>query len=171
MAVLQLCGRPLTHFRSLSMKNLNPFIALFLSFSSRKLAERLHKGKKVRWFDGRHTESMGASICKKTDSLGAQSLTSPASARLCLFLNYDLFFMRRDGFSIRKACSYIFYQTCVFESHVTWNSAVPDPNVWRCILLFLCTLASIYDFHERLPRGVFRQNITSIVSSRCWRFV
>ena len=27
-----------------------------------------------------------------------------------------------------------------FGSHVTWNSAVPDPNVWCCILLFLCTL-------------------------------
>ena len=27
-----------------------------------------------------------------------------------------------------------------FGGHVTWNSAVPDPNVWCCILLFLCTL-------------------------------
>ena len=40
VAVLR--GRPLTHVRSLSMQNLNPFIALFLSFfefSLRKLAE------------------------------------------------------------------------------------------------------------------------------------
>ena len=29
-----------------------------------------------------------------------------------------------------------------FGGHVTWNSAVPDPNVWCCILLFLCTLGS-----------------------------
>ena len=27
-----------------------------------------------------------------------------------------------------------------FGGHVTWNSAVPDPKVWCCILLFLCTL-------------------------------
>ena len=27
-----------------------------------------------------------------------------------------------------------------FWGHVTWNSAVPDPNVWCCTLLFLCTL-------------------------------
>ena len=39
-----------------------------------------------------------------------------------------------------KACSYIFYLKWAFGSHVTWNSAVPDPNVWCCILLFLCPL-------------------------------
>ena len=48
--------------------------------------------------------------------------------------------MRRDGLSILKACSYIFNQKCAFGSHVTWNSAVLDPTVWCCILLFLCTL-------------------------------
>ena len=30
-----------------------------------------------------------------------------------------------------------------FWSHVTWNSAVPDPIVWCCILLFLYTLGTI----------------------------
>ena len=68
---------------------------------------------------------------------------SPASASLRLFLHYDLFFMRRDGLSILKVCSYTFYLKWVFGSHVTWNSAVPDPNVWCCILLFLCTLALV----------------------------
>ena len=55
------------------MQNLNPFIALFLSFfSSRKLAERVHKGKKVRLFKDRHTQSTkGASIARKKKSLGA----------------------------------------------------------------------------------------------------
>ena len=38
------------------MHNLNPFIALFF-FSPRKLAERVHKGKKVRLFKDRHTLS------------------------------------------------------------------------------------------------------------------
>ena len=42
--------------------------------------------------------------CNKMDSLG---LTSPAGARLRLFLHYNLFFMHRDGLSILKACSYI----------------------------------------------------------------
>ena len=31
-----------------------------------------------------------------------------------------------------------------FGGHVTWNSAVPDPNVWCCILLFLCTLGCVH---------------------------
>ena len=34
--------------------------------------------------------------------------------RLRLFLHYDLLFMRGDGLSILKACSYIFYQICAF---------------------------------------------------------
>ena len=33
---------------------------------------------------------------------------------LCLFLHYDLFFMRGDGLSKLEACSYIFYQICAF---------------------------------------------------------
>ena len=79
MAVLR--GRPLTHVRSLiSVPNLNPFIAIFLSFFSRKFAERVHKGKKVRFIERKtHTFNDGSVDCKKTDSLGAQSLTSPAS--------------------------------------------------------------------------------------------
>ena len=40
---------------------------------------------------------------------------------------------------------YIFYLKCAFASCVTWNSAVPDPNVWCCILLFVCTLGVIYN--------------------------
>ena len=51
--------------------------------------------------------------------------------------------MRRESLSILKACSYIFYLICASGSHVTWNSAVPDPNVWCCILLFLCTLGKM----------------------------
>ena len=57
--------------------------------------------------------------CKKTDSVGAWSPTSPASASLRLFLHCELFFMRRNGLSILKACSYIFYLKWVFGSHVT----------------------------------------------------
>ena len=83
----------------------------------------------------------GSVDCKKTDSLGVQSLTPPVSTRLLLFFHYDLFFMCRDGFSILKACSYILYQICDFGGHVTWNSAVPDHNVWCC--MFLCTLATV----------------------------
>ena len=48
--------------------------------------------------------------------------------------------MPRDGLSILKACSYIFYLKWVFGSQVTWNFVVPDPNVWWWILLFLCIL-------------------------------
>ena len=48
IVVAVLRGRQLTHVSSLSMHNLYPFIAFFFLFSSQKLAERLHKGKKVR---------------------------------------------------------------------------------------------------------------------------
>ena len=73
VAVLR--GRPLTHVKSLSMHNLNPFLSLFLSFFSRNLAERVHKGKKVRLFKDIHTQStMGASIARKWTSLGRRVL-------------------------------------------------------------------------------------------------
>ena len=61
--------------------------------------------------------------------------------------------MRRDGLSVLKACSYIFYLEWAFVSHVTWNSAVPDPNVWCCILLFFCTLGTTRICSERLLVG------------------
>ena len=95
----------------------------------------------------------GSVDCKKTHSLGAKSHTSPAGARLRLFLHYryDLFFMRRDGLSILKACSFIFYLRCAFGSHVPWNSAVPDPNMWCFIVLFLCTLDAMTDVMHTAP--------------------
>ena len=55
IGVVVLRGRLLIHGGSFSIKDLNQFIMLFLSFSSRKLAGRVHKGNKVRWFKGRHT--------------------------------------------------------------------------------------------------------------------
>ena len=57
--------------------------------------------------------------------------------------------MRRGGLSILKACSYIFYLKCAFGSHVTWNFAVLDPNVWCCILLSFCALDTSYLFWRR----------------------
>ena len=113
-------GRPLIHVRSLSMQNLNPFIALFLSFflheNSQKECIRV---RKKGWFERQaHTVNDGNVDCKKTNSLGASSLTSPASASLRLFLPYDLFFMRHDGLSILKACLYIFLPNmCLRKSH------------------------------------------------------
>ena len=132
MAVLR--GKPLTHVDAKPKFVYRTFPFFFLHVNSQR---GCIKGKKVRLFKGRHTQStIEASIARKR----SKSLTSPASATLGLFLHYELFFMRRDGLSILKACSYIFYLKWVFGSHVTWNSAVPDPNVWCCILLFLCTL-------------------------------
>ena len=104
----------------MSMQNLNSFIALFLSFFLHENSQSgCIKGKKVRCFKGRYTVNDGSVDCKKSDSVVAWSLTSPASARLRLFLHYELFFMRRDGLSILKACSYIFYLKWVFGSRVT----------------------------------------------------
>ena len=42
VAVLR--GRPLTHVRSLSMQNLNPFIAIFFSFFFTKIRSKGAKG-------------------------------------------------------------------------------------------------------------------------------
>ena len=83
---------------------------------------------------------MGASIARKLTRLGPRVLRHQ-QAQVCASSCFmSCFFMRRDGLSILKACSYIFYLIWASGSHVTWNSAVPDPNVWCCILLFLCTL-------------------------------
>ena len=108
----------------------------------------MRKGKKVRLIQSQiHLVNDGSVDCKKTDSLGSSSLRHQLAQVWASFLPYDLFFMRRDSLSILKACSYIFYLICASGSHVTWNSAVPDPNVWCCILLFLCTLEEIeFDF-------------------------
>ena len=66
--------------------NLNPFIALFFLFSSRKLAERLKGPKKVSWYKGRHTKStIGASIAKKRTGLGRRVLRHKL-AQGCAFL-------------------------------------------------------------------------------------
>ena len=54
--------------------NLNPFIALFLSFFFTKLAERVHKGKKVRLFKDRHTQStMERQLQENGLALGVES--------------------------------------------------------------------------------------------------
>ena len=111
---------------------------------------------------------MGASIARKlTRSLGASSLTSPASASPRFVLPYDLFFMRRDSLSILKACSYIFYLICASGSHVTWNSAVPDPNVWCCTVILqifgvvLFSVFSVVNGFTELKRHLNAKNTLS----------
>ena len=155
-------GRLLTDsWQELFDEILNPFVVLFLSFfSSRKLTARVHKGKKVRCQT--HMANDGSVDCKKTHSLWAQSLTWPACARLRLFLHYDLLFMRPRWSFDTKAWSCIFYLKWVFGSHVSWNSAVPDPNVWCCILLFLHTLAIGFCMHSgtRMILSKNKQEVT-----------
>ena len=85
---------------------------------------------------------MGAWIASKWTRLTPRVLRHQPAQVMHLLLPYDLFFRRRERLSILRACSYIFYLICAFGSHVTWNSAVPDPDVWCWIFLFLCTLAS-----------------------------
>ena len=137
VAVLR--GRPLTRVDAKPKFIYRTFPFFFLH---KNLQRGCINGKKVRCFKGRHTFEWKRRLQEK-DSLGAWSLTSPASASLRLFLHYELFFMRRDGLSILKACSYISYLKWVFGSHVTWNSAVPVPNVWCCIVL-------MYSWYEHI---------------------
>ena len=73
--VVVLRGRPLTHVRAHRCKTEIHLSRFFFLFSLRKLAERVHKGKKVRLFKDRHTQStMGASIARKWTRLGHRVL-------------------------------------------------------------------------------------------------
>ena len=52
-----------------------------------------------------------------------------------------------------------------FGGHVTWNSAVPDPNVWCCILLFLCTLGMHYCSQHTEPSSSLRNSLSLTLKS------
>ena len=84
-------------------------------FSSRKLAERVHKGRKLGWFKDRHTQqTIGALIARKWTRLRPRFLRHQllqVCASSCLM---TCVFMRRERLSILKACLYIFYLICAF---------------------------------------------------------
>ena len=65
--------RPLTHVRSLSMQNLNPFLALFLSerlFPHENSQRGCMRVRKLSHLKDRHTQSaMGGSIARKLTRL------------------------------------------------------------------------------------------------------
>ena len=62
-----------------------------------------------------------------------------------------------------------------FGGHVTWNSAVPDPDVWCCILLFLCTLGRCHPpfflFHYPLLRWTLRNHLKTGPHPLIWVLV
>ena len=87
VAVLR--GRPLTHVDAKPQFIYSTFPFFFLHENSQR---GCIKGKKVRFFNGKHTVNNGSVDCKETDSLGAQRLTSPACASLRLSVHYELFF-------------------------------------------------------------------------------
>ena len=82
----------------------------------------------------------GSVDCKKTDSLEVQSLTSQACAFSCIMTCFTCAAMVFRYSKRARTCFTKYVPLRSFGSHVTWNSAVPDPDVWCCILLFLCTL-------------------------------
>ena len=115
--------------------------------------------------------------CKKTDSLGAWSLTSQASAGCAFSCIMTCFSCAAMVFRYSKRARTFFTKYVPLRSfggHVTWNSAVPDPNVWCCIVLFLCTLAyhmsrvGFYgeDQSEALKRHVVLSHTTCISITR-----
>ena len=86
---------------------------------------------------------MGALIARKRTRLGRRGRSSQACARLRLFLHLTCFSCAAMVFRYLTRARTFFTKYVPwrsFRSHVTWNSAVPDPNAWCCILLFLCTL-------------------------------
>ena len=78
----------------------------------------------------------GSIDCKRKDSLGTESLMSPASARLHLLLHFDLFFMHRGGLSILKVCSYGFYLNV--PSEVT-SLGIPSCQTPMCGVSYSCS--------------------------------
>ena len=138
LGVAVLRGRPLTHVRSLSMKNLIPFIALFLCFFFTKNSQR--GCIRVRKFDGlkadTHTtrSTMGVSIARKRTRLGRRVLLhqlAQGCAKSCIMTCFSC--AAAMVFRYSKRARTFFYLKCASGKHVTWNSAVPDPNVWCCI--------------------------------------
>ena len=124
--------------------NLNPFIALFLSFFFTKIRREVEKSLRKL---GLHIVNDWSVDCKKTDSLGAWSLTSQASAGCAFSCIMTCFSCAAMVFRYSKRARTFFTKyvpSRSFGGHVTWNSAVPDPDVWCCILLFLCTLGISY---------------------------
>ena len=149
IGVVVLRGRPLTHVRNLSMKPKpfhRAFSFFFLHENSQRGCIRVRKLGDIK--ADTHSQQWERRYCKKTDSLGATSLTSQASARLgcafsCIMTCFSCAAMV-FRYSERARTFFTKYvPSRSFGSHVTWNSAVPDPNVWCCILLLLCTLGVI----------------------------
>ena len=110
--VAVLCGRPLTHVSNLSMHNLNPFFALFLSFF---LHENLQKGcvrvRKWCWFKVRHTKStMGASVARKLTRLGPRVLRhqlAQVCASSCLMTCFSCAARVHKNFLMNSWCAAI----------------------------------------------------------------
>ena len=102
------------------MQNLNPFIALYLSFFLHKNSHRGYiRVRKLGYLKtDTHSQRWERRLQENGLAWGVETCV-PAGASLRLFLHYDLFFMRRDGLSILKACSYIFYLKWAFGSNVT----------------------------------------------------
>ena len=105
IGVVVLRGRPLTHVRNLSMKP-KPFYRAFSFFflheKSQRGCIRVRKLGDVK--ADAHSQQWERRLQENGLAWGAESYVTS----YCLFLHYDLFFMRSDGLSILKACSYIF---------------------------------------------------------------
>ena len=83
---------------------------------------------KSNWYDLLNSQRPH---CKKTDSLGASSLTSPASASLRFFLPYDLFFMRRDRLDTQSVLVHFLPNMCLQKSrYLKFRRARP-----QCVVL------------------------------------
>ena len=89
---------------------------------------------------------MGASIARKRTRLGRRVLRhklAQGCAFSCIMTCFSCTGWSFDTQSVLVRIFTKYVPSRSFGSHVTWNSAVPDPNVWCCILLFLCTLDAV----------------------------
>ena len=144
IGVVVLRGRPLTHVRNLSMKP-EPFYRAFSFFFLHENSQRGWKGlRKLGDIEAdTHSQQLERRLQENGLAWGAESyVTSQRKAApfLCIMTCFSCAAM---VFRYSKRARTFFTKyvpSRSFGGHVTWNSAVPDPNVWCCILLFLCTL-------------------------------
>ena len=127
--------------------NLNPFILLFLSFFFTKIRTEVDKSlRKLGDIKAdTHSQRLERRLQKRT-RLGRRVLRHKLAQGCAFSCIMTCFSCAAMVFRYSKRARTFFTKyvpSRSFGGHVTWNSAVPDLNVWCCILLFLCTLGEM----------------------------
>ena len=100
----------------------------------------MHKGKKVDLKTDTHSQRWERWLQENGLAWDLESYVTSWRQSAPLLAIWPVFHAPRASFDTQSVLVHFLPNRCL-GSHVTWNSAVPDPNaVWCCILLFYCTL-------------------------------